>query len=135
MGLFCGKSCQARRDKRLDLKYAYKMQKNDNITDVRLARIDGKTTRHVTAYQMGIDPTASMWQGLSSMTQSVGNAVSSSIGLSSLSSSITNEGRNDSKQKPVQSTSSGGFFDDFKAFVPVVAVLVAFLLNKFFSNK
>lgn len=41
-----------------------------------IARYDNKWSAYTTAYQHGIDPRAAVWGGLSSMTQSLGQAAS-----------------------------------------------------------
>jgi len=71
MGLFCGKRCQNRKDRKLELKWQHKDLRLELKTERALGR---QETRQV-AYQNGIDPNASMWSGLSSIAGSAAGAV------------------------------------------------------------
>lgn len=97
MSIFCGKRCQKRKDRRLELKYKKKMAKIDARTERVHARTNSRTTTRLqkqhtkaVAYSNGIDPNASKWGALASMTQTVGNVVSTSLNpLASISGSST----------------------------------------------
>jgi hypothetical protein len=141
MGLFCNKRCQDRKDRKLELKFNYKMQKNDNKTSVKHNRIDSKENRHITAYSMGIDPNAAMWQGIADTTKAVGDAVVGSIGAGALKKAVTgnplSKGAADSDVSDVSDDRGGmgGFMSNLKIFIPIVAVLLAFFLNNFFKRS
>lgn len=106
MGLFGTKaSRKARKDRRASKRSAKKEKRQDrrdyrlerraqrfaNKQDKRSARNDrafgrqetkrfkreSKTNQNIAAYSMGIDPKASMWQGIASLGQSTSSAVSS----------------------------------------------------------
>ena len=59
MSLFCGRKCQKRKDKRLELRFEFKNHKLDERTD----RVELRQAARTVAYQNGIDPNAS-WTGM-----------------------------------------------------------------------
>lgn len=67
--------------------------------DKRSNVVESKAEARETAYENGIDPNAAMWQGISSLGQSVGGAVSSVFGggaIGSIGSAIGGAGKNGS---------------------------------------
>ena len=59
MSLFCGRKCQMRKDKRLELRFELR----NNRLEERTERVELRQAARTVAYQNGIDPNAS-WTGM-----------------------------------------------------------------------
>ena len=73
---FGNKGCQERAAKRVDAKFETKQVRIEN----RTARVGDRENTKATAWQQGLDPNASKWGAISSMTASVAGAAASMAG-------------------------------------------------------
>jgi len=106
--------------------------------EIKLARIEAKTDRvearqetKQTAYEMGIDPNASMWQGLSGIAGSVADVVKSTSPAGAMSLGNATKGFKTEGTDPVTSTSGTTEASKKNIFMYIgAAVVVLFLFMR-----
>lgn len=79
LGIGSGKGAQRRHERRM-ARIEARTERKANRQDAKTQRTEIRAHAREVAFENGIDPNASMWGGLSSMTSSLGQAAGSIFG-------------------------------------------------------
>lgn len=134
MGIFCGKRCQDRKDRRLELRYEKKLAR----IDAKVEKAKGRQETRQSAYSKGIDvgSAKSIFGGIAKVGAVVGGTITGTSAIKNLSDKAINqikagEGKNISEYDIENLTqtkdqqSQGGF-----GIMAIVAVVLMALMSK-----